>query len=95
MRTLRMALMLTAASAVSGCASETPRVDANLGKAVAHMIEAQTYDRRAAENPPALAPEGADGQRLKNVLDARRKDIPKAQERVEQPLLFEVGRAAQ
>ena len=93
MRLLKIALILTGAITLAGCAEDTPRVDANLGRAVKEMIQAQTYDPRAAANPPAFAPEGADGERLKNVLDAHRKDIPKGEERVARPLVFEVGGA--
>lgn len=85
-----VAIVLT--SSLGACASDTPRVDAQLGKAVAHMIEAQTYDPKAAANPPALAPETGDGQRLRNALEANRKDVSRGSEQVSQPVAFEVGK---
>jgi len=85
-------IVIALTSALSACASDTPRVDAQLGKSVAQMIQAQTYDPRAAANPPALAPETGDGQRLKNALDANRKDVSKGSEQVAQPLVFEVSK---
>jgi hypothetical protein len=90
MKQILVAIMLT--GALGGCAADTPRVDAQLGKSVAHMIEAQTYDPKAAASPAALAPETGDGQRLKNALDANRKDVSKGSEQVSQPIVFEVGK---
>ncbi|MFL6600893.1 MAG: hypothetical protein ACJ8R9_06135 [Steroidobacteraceae bacterium] len=90
MKQILIATVLT--SALAACAADTPRVDAQLGKSVAQMIRAQTYDPRAAADPPALAPETGDGQRLRNALDANRKDVPKGSEQVAQPLVFEVSK---
>lgn len=75
MKSTLMTMTLTALI-LSACQTDTPRLDAQLGKSVAQMIQAQTLDPRAAANPPPLAPEGADGPRMKNVLDAHRKDVP-------------------
>ena len=75
---------------VSGCA-DTPRVDADYGKSYRQMVQAQTYDPEASRNPPALAPESGDGQRLKNALDEHRKDVAKGSQDVERPIVFEVG----
>ncbi len=86
-------LTLASVAALAACESETPRVDAQLGKSVAQMIQAQTYNPNAAANPAPLAPEAGDGQRLKNALDAHRKDVPKGQEQVVRPIAFEVGKA--
>jgi len=76
MTTIRLGLILLATAAAAGCATDFPRVDAALGKSQAAMIAAQTYDPQAAAHPPALAPAVGDGQRLQNVLDAHRKDVP-------------------
>ena len=84
-----------AALALSACQSETPRLDVQLGKSVAELIQAQTYDPNAAANPPALAPEGGDGPRLKNVVDAHRKDVPAGATQVSQSPAFEVGKQQQ
>jgi hypothetical protein len=83
-------IVLAAATLVAGCASDTPRVDAALGKSVAQMIDAQTYDHAAAATPPTLAPEAGDG-RLKNAVDANRKDVAKGAPEVARPIVFEVG----
>ena len=77
---------------LSACQTETPRLDAQLGKAVAQMIQEQTLDPHAAASPPTLAPEGADGPRMKNVLDAHRKDVPAGTPTVLQQPAFEVGK---
>jgi hypothetical protein len=80
------------AALCGGCASETPHLDAALGKSVEQMVRAQTYDTAASENPPPLAPEIGDGQRLKNVIDAYRKDVPKGSNSVAQGTQFEAGK---
>lgn len=92
MQQIFIATVLMSATVLGGCAADTPRVDAQLGKSVAQMIRAQTYDPNAAANPPALAPGTGDGQRLKNALDANRKDVGKGTEKVSQPIVFEVGK---
>jgi hypothetical protein len=91
MKSLALMSTLTAAL-LAGCATETPHLDAALGKSVEQMVRAQTYDPAASENPPALAPEIGDGQRLKNALDAYRKGISKGSEAVERGTQFEAGK---
>jgi hypothetical protein len=78
MRHIPLSLALLAVIAVGGCATDFPRVDAAMGKSVARMIRAQTLDPQASAHPAALAPAVGDGQRLENVLKARRKDVPQA-----------------
>jgi hypothetical protein len=92
MRQILIPTVLAAAAALTGCADISP-VDAGMGQSAAHMVEAQTYNPNAAANPPVLAPDGGDGQRLINALDAHRKDVPKGQAQVSQPIVFEVGKA--
>lgn len=91
MRLTQHFLILVAAALIGGCASDFPRVDAAFGKSQARIISAQTYDPQAAAHPPALAPAIADGQRLENVLDAHRKDIPQGSKQVAQTQQFEAG----
>lgn len=76
--------------AVAGCA-DTPLADADYGKSVQQMVQAQTFDPAAASNPPELAPEITDGERLKNALDVYRKDVAKGISEVKQPIVFEIG----
>lgn len=84
-------ILLSTVALVGGCATDTPILDAALGKSAAQMIAAQTYDTTAAANPPALLPESGDGQRLKNAVDANRKDVGKGVAEVARPIVFEVG----
>lgn len=89
-------LIVIAPTAVcAGCETETPYFDAQLGSSVAHLVQAQTLDPAVAGNPAALAPAGADGQRMKNAIDEYHKDIPKAEQPVTRPIFFEVGGAQQ
>jgi hypothetical protein len=80
-----------ALTALAGCA-ETPRVDAEFGNSVRHMVEAQTLDPEAARNPPAEAPAVADGQRVESVLEGYRKDVSRGTEDVRREVDFSVGK---
>jgi hypothetical protein len=83
--------MTIATLTIAGCA-DTPRADADYGRSVQQMVQAQTYDPVAASNPPELAPETADGARLKNALDVYRKDVAKGSVKVEETIEFDVAR---
>lgn len=85
MQLTRLSFLVLTALVIGGCATDFPRVDAAFGKSQARMISAQTYDPQAAAHPPTLAPAIADGQRLENVLDAHRKDVPEGSKQVSQP----------
>lgn len=74
----------------AGCA-ETPLADADYGNSVRQMVQAQTFDPVAASNPPALAPDIADGPRLEKALEVYRKDVAKGLAEVKQPVVFEIG----
>lgn len=76
------------ALAAAGCA-DTPS-DADYGRSVNQMIQAQTYDANAAANPPEQAPASGDGARLQNALDTYRKDVAKGAE-VKREVEFSVG----
>jgi len=95
MRFTRLSLILLAAAAMAGCASDFPRVDASFGKSQAQMISAQTYDPQTAAHPALLAPAVGDGQRLENGLDAHRKDVPQGTKQVSQTPQFDVGNQGQ
>jgi hypothetical protein len=82
--------ILCAASLACGCA-DTPNADADYGTSVRQMVQSQTYDPNAASNPPELAPESGDGERLENALDEYRKDVAKGSADVKRPIVFEVG----
>jgi len=75
----------------AGCESESPYFDSQLGSSAAHLVQAQTLDPAVAGNPAALAPAGADGQRMKSAIDVYHKDIPKPEQQVSRPIVFEVG----
>jgi hypothetical protein len=79
-----------AALAVTGCA-DTAATDADYGRSVSQMVQAQTYDANAAANPPEQAPAAGDGARLQNALEAYRKDVAKGGAEVQREIEFEVG----
>lgn len=80
---------LLAAAALCACASKPPRVDADLGHSLQHMIRAQIYDPHAAQR--AAAPSPADGERLEKVLQAHRADVGRASEQVAKPIHVNTG----
>jgi len=80
-------LACVTAMAVAGCETEFPQ----LGKSVENMVQAQTLDPATAANPAPLAPEGADGQRMKNAMDVYHKDVARDRQDVERTLTFDAG----
>lgn len=91
MRFIRSGLIVLTAALVTGCATDFPQVDAAFGKSLTRMVAAQTKDPHAAAHPRALAPAIADGQRMENVLQAHRKDIPAGSQQVAKTPQFDVG----
>ena len=89
--TLYMIAVAAATAVCAGCETETPYFDSQLGTASAHLVQAQTLDRASAGNPPALAPAGADGQRIEAAVENYHKDVPKGEQSVARPIIFEVG----
>lgn len=86
-------LTILAAVVASGCETESPYFDSQLGRSAANMVQAQTLDPAVAGNPAALAPAGADGQRLKTAIEQYHKDVPKPDQSVQRPIMFEVGQS--
>lgn len=89
-----LTLGMSAAVALCGCATDTPRVDTALGKSVAAMVQAQTLHPEAAARTSAGAAVG-DGPRLKNALDAFRKDVSSGTQEVQKSETFDVGKTSQ
>jgi hypothetical protein len=90
MSKLLAATLTATVAALAGCA-DTPESDADYGRSVQQMVHSQTYDPAAAANPPENAPDAGDAARLKNALDAYRKDVAKGNDEVKAPIVFEVG----
>lgn len=84
-------IAIAATAFCAGCETESPYFDSQLGKSAAHLVEAQTLDPATAGNPAPLAPAGADGQRMKSAIDVYHKDVPKPDQPVSRPIVFEVG----
>ena len=91
MKKMSCVFAIAAAALGAGCETETPYFDSQLGSSAANMVQAQTLDPATAGNPAALAPAGADGQRMKTAVDQYHKDVPKAEQQVSRPIFFEVG----
>lgn len=86
---------LAIAGISAGCETETPYLDSHLGQSAAHMVQAQTLNPAVAGNPAPLAPAGADGQRMKTAIDQYHKDVPKPDQPVSRPIVFEVNQGGQ
>jgi hypothetical protein len=93
MKKLPCLIAIAALTVCAGCETETPYFDSQLGSSTKNMVRAQTLDPAVAGNPAALAPAGADGQRMKTAVDQYHKDVPKAEQQVSRPIVFEVGNA--
>jgi hypothetical protein len=91
MRKMTCVIAVAAVTVCAGCETETPYFDAQLGSSAANLVRAQTLDPATAGNPAALAPVGADGQRMKSAIDQYHKDVPKSEQQVSRPIFFEVG----
>lgn len=92
MKIIFVAMTIAAMTTLVGCdTSNARKVDARMGHSVASMIEAQTYDPSAAAHPPALAPEGANGQRVENAVEIYHKDVAGKEEKVSRTIVFDVG----
>ena len=91
MKKVSCVIAIAAVTLCSGCETETPYFDSQLGSSATNLVQAQTLDPATAGNPAALAPAGADGQRMKSAIDEYHKDIPKAEQQVSRPIFFEVG----
>ena len=94
MTNISRAIAFAAVAVCAGCETESPSFDSQLGSSAANMVQAQTLDPAVAGNPAVLAPAGADGQRMKTAIDQYHKDVPKPEQQVTRPIVFEVGGAA-
>jgi hypothetical protein len=89
---LLITVAVICASTLTACdTTNAKKVDADYGKSVATLVRAQTYDPEVAAAPAPLAPEHGDGQRLKNAVDEYHKDVPRQDEKISRPIVFEVG----
>ncbi len=64
----------------AGCATKQTVSERNFGAAVRQMIDAQTHDREAAQNPDPMPVRVLDGGQAAEVIEVHRKDVSKPQE---------------
>jgi hypothetical protein len=92
MKLITVPITLVVAATLCSCDTTNARkIDEQFGESTANMVQAQTYNPRAADSPPALAPEKSDGQRLKAAMDNYHKDVPAPEEKVTRPIVFQVS----
>jgi hypothetical protein len=91
MKPTPLMIAVAAIAVCAGCETETPYFDSQLGTSSAHLLEAQILNPAAAGNPAPLAPAGADGQRIEAAVENYHKDVPKQEQSVSRPIVFEVN----
>ena len=80
------ALLAAPVLLLSACAT-TEEAPGDFGDSVRHMVDAQIYDRHAAEHPPADPPLGLDGAVAATALKAWREQPTNKQS---QPMTMEI-----
>jgi len=66
---------------LGGCATSEPtRLDARFGDSVASMVESQTYNPDAANDPASRPVMAIDGVKTEGNLEAYRQDVQKKTE---------------
>lgn len=79
-------LALTSVSAalfvtlLSGCATKPTISERNFGAAVKQMIQAQTYDLKAAQEPEPEPVRVLDGEHAAQIIEVYQKDVAKPEE---------------
>ena len=62
---------------IGGCVTSEPtRLDAQFGSSVANMIEGQTYNPAAANDPESRPVMSMEGVKAQGNLEAYRRDVP-------------------
>jgi hypothetical protein len=78
--------------ALAGCVTTEPvRVEADYGKSVNQMIQAQTYNPEAAARTESLPIKEMDGEMAIDTLDAMRKDTGRDTEVLNNVINVEIG----
>jgi type IV pilus biogenesis protein CpaD/CtpE len=65
---------------LGACANEPTQSQQTFGDSVRNMVRAQTNDPSTLTNPSAETPEGSDGQRLENAVEAYRDGVTKPEQ---------------
>jgi PBP1b-binding outer membrane lipoprotein LpoB len=85
----RIAFLIAAAAAVAGCANQT-RTEAEYGRAVREMINAQVADPATLTNPSSAAVTGADPDMVNNAVKAMREHVAQPAD-VKGDIVFKAG----
>ncbi len=74
-RTLGVSLTLALVGCASTASTDPVRVEDDFGHSVKQMIDAQTYNPKAAKKPASEPPEGLDGVQGEAILKTYREDV--------------------
>lgn len=72
---LMIAIMLFAMATLAGCSSQESATEADFGKSVRSMIQAQTLNPQESLLPDPEAVDYGNGERLNNVMEAYKSDV--------------------
>jgi PBP1b-binding outer membrane lipoprotein LpoB len=87
----RIAFCIAAATALAGCASQTQtRTEAEYGRAVREMINAQVADPATLTNPSTAAVTGADPDMVNAAVNAMRAHVAEPDD-VKRDIVVNVG----
>ena len=78
--------LMVVASAAAGC-NPYPRVEAEFGESVRHMVRSQQVNPDATEAEPVIS---GDGQRIDNALGVYRTDVSQPSQQ-QQPVTLQIG----
>lgn len=88
MNTISKIALVAVGALTMGCASTA--VEDQFGDSVRHTMAAQIVNKDAAENPPAGALDGIDGNRVQSILRVYREDVSKP-EKVSDDIVVNIG----
>lgn len=86
----RLALACVAGTVAACASSPQQENDPAFGSSVRQMIQAQTFDAQAADNPSDQPPSGIDGIRAESVMKTYRADVDKPA-RAQEPMQVRIG----
>lgn len=80
------------ATILTGCVSTEPvRVEADFGKSVNQMVQAQTYNPQAAARTESLPIKEMDGVMAVDTINAMRKDVSRSTEMLNNVINVQIG----
>ena len=86
----RFLIILAVAAAITGCGTSKTQLEADYGKAVHAMINAQVADPNTLTNPSTAPVTGADPDMVNAAVNALRGEVSKPED-VKRDIVLKVG----